>query len=233
MSGQRHRRWANVGQTMGRCVVFVRNDNVLWHYIQKANLGHSKTRGSLYLYTTLNKLSNKMNKIKNDFKHHKKDVPGYMNRALGHLCAHFIGWIGPREPPEDGEMIEMALSSRQRIRNSSPGGMRPSTLPLGHGSSPQYWLSHVDGEETFFVSFKPPSPGTEPRTLAWKAAVLTTTLGPQFKRRGGRWRGYDVWIISAIGEMIEMTLSSRHRIRNSSPGGLRPSTLPLGHGGSP
>ena len=30
----------------------------------------------------------------------------------------------------------------------------------------------------FFVSFKPPRPGTEPRTLAWKAAVLTTTLGP-------------------------------------------------------
>ena len=29
-----------------------------------------------------------------------------------------------------------------------------------------------------FVSFKPPRPGTEPRTLACKAAVLTTTLGP-------------------------------------------------------
>ena len=29
-----------------------------------------------------------------------------------------------------------------------------------------------------FVSFKPPRPGTEPRALAWKAAVLTTTLGP-------------------------------------------------------
>ena len=29
-----------------------------------------------------------------------------------------------------------------------------------------------------FVSFKPPRPGTEPRTLAWKAAVLTTTLRP-------------------------------------------------------
>ena len=29
-----------------------------------------------------------------------------------------------------------------------------------------------------FVSFKPPRPGTEPRTLAWKAAVLTTTLSP-------------------------------------------------------
>ena len=30
-----------------------------------------------------------------------------------------------------------------------------------------------------FVSFKPPRPGTEHRTLAWKAAVLTTTLGPR------------------------------------------------------
>ena len=29
-----------------------------------------------------------------------------------------------------------------------------------------------------FVFCKPPRPGTEPRTLAWKAAVLTTTLGP-------------------------------------------------------
>ena len=29
-----------------------------------------------------------------------------------------------------------------------------------------------------FVSFKPPRPGNEPRTPAWKATVLTTTLGP-------------------------------------------------------
>ena len=55
-----------------------------------------------------------------------------MNRALGHLCAH-IDKTGPGEPPEDSEMIEMTLSSRHRIRNSSPGGLRPSTLPLGHG----------------------------------------------------------------------------------------------------
>ena len=32
--------------------------------------------------------------------------------------------------------------------------------------------------KNIFVSFKPPRPGTEPRTLAWKAAALTTTLGP-------------------------------------------------------
>ena len=36
-----------------------------------------------------------------------------------------------------------------------------------------------------FVSFKPPRPGTEPRTLAWKAAVLTTTLGPPPNQSGG------------------------------------------------
>ena len=80
-------------------------------------------------------------------------------------------------------MIEMTLSSRHRIQNSCPGGLRPSTLPLGHGGSTQYWLLHLDGEETFIVSFKPPSTGTEPRTLAWKAAVLTTTLGPPPSRR--------------------------------------------------
>ena len=32
------------------------------------------------------------------------------------------------------------------------------------------------------------------------------------------------------GEMNEMTLPSRHNIRNSSLGGLRSSTLPLSHG---
>ena len=52
------------------------------------------------------------------------------------LCK--VSW--PGEPPEDGEMIEMTLSSKHRIRNSRPGGLRPSTLPLGNGGSPQYWL---------------------------------------------------------------------------------------------
>ena len=92
-------------------------------------------------------------------------------------------------------MIKVTLSSRHRIRNSSPGGLRTSTLPLCHGGSPQYWLSHVDGEETFFVSFKPPRPGTEPRTLAWMAAMLTTTLGlpsAHWARRTS-WGWWDDW----------------------------------------
>ena len=43
-----------------------------------------------------------------------------------------------------------------------------------------------------FNSFKPPRPGTEPRTLARKAAVLTTTLGPPPRR----WKdgGVSIWL---------------------------------------
>ena len=37
---------------------------------------------------------------------------------------------------------------------------------------------------------------------------------------------------STNDEMNKITLPFRHRIRNSSPGGLRPSTSPLSHGGS-
>ena len=77
-----------------------------------------------------------------------------------------------------GTQFMPLCKAKGQYLNSCPGGLRPSTLPLGHGGSPQYRLSHVDGEETFFVSFKPPRLRTEPRTLAWKAAVLTTTLGP-------------------------------------------------------
>ena len=52
-------------------------------------------------------------------------------------CAH-TGEIGPGEPLEDGEMSGMTLPSRHGIRTSNPGGLRPSTLPLGHGGSLQY-----------------------------------------------------------------------------------------------
>ena len=34
----------------------------------------------------------------------------------------------------------MTLPSRHRIRNSSPDGLRPSTLTFAYGGSPQYWI---------------------------------------------------------------------------------------------
>ena len=46
----------------------------------------------------------------------------------------------PGGPPEDGEMNEMTLPSRHRIRNSNSGGLRPSSLPLGPGGSSLYWI---------------------------------------------------------------------------------------------
>ena len=49
-------------------------------------------------------------------------------------------------------MNEMTLPSGNRIRNSSPGGMRPSMLSLGHNIE----SLQVSGEETFcfFETFK-------------------------------------------------------------------------------
>ena len=80
-------------------------------------------------------------------------------------------------------MYEMTLSSSHRIRNSSPGGLKVSTLPLGHGGSPQYWVSHVDGKK-HLCFFQTAETGSRTPNLAWKAAVLTTTLGPpSFKVR--------------------------------------------------
>ena len=76
-------------------------------------------------------------------------LPNEINQALGYFCAH-IGSIGPGEAPEDGEMSELTLSFRHRIQNANPGGLRPSTLPLGHGGSPQYfyeiyeWMGNKD-----------------------------------------------------------------------------------------
>ena len=66
-------------------------------------------------------------------------------------CAH-TGLTGPGGPPEDGEINEMTLPSRHMIRNSGPRGLVTSTLPLGHGGSPQYWITASEREETFVSS---------------------------------------------------------------------------------
>ena len=60
---------------------------------------------------------------------------------MGFYATHFCALIrltGTGESPEDGEMNEITLPSRHWIQSSSPGGVRPSTVPLSHGGSPQY-----------------------------------------------------------------------------------------------
>ena len=91
-----------------------------------------------------------------------------MNGVLGHLCAH-LGKTGRGEAPEDDQMT---LSSGHRTRNSSPGGPRPSTLPLGHGGSHNIEYLRVSGEENL-VSLKIRDPQLS------KQAALTTAQGPQ------------------------------------------------------
>ena len=67
-----------------------------------------------------------------------------MDGVSDHLCAH-LDKTGTGEPPEDDEMT---LPSGHRTRNSCPGGLRPSTLPLVHGGSHNIESLRVSGEET-------------------------------------------------------------------------------------
>ena len=53
-----------------------------------------------------------------------------MNGFLIHLCAHSYRLNCARRPPEDGEINEITLPSRHRIKNLGPGGLRTSMLLL-------------------------------------------------------------------------------------------------------
>ena len=71
-------------------------------------------------------------------------------------------------------------------------------------------LSYTSGwGRNILISFKPPRPGNEPRTLAWKAAVITTTLGPP---------PFDVWSQSPLwkSEIYTMTVDSQQRYLNEA-----------------
>ena len=75
------------------------------------------------------------------------------------LCTYRLNWA---RRTSWGWWDEMTLPSRHRIRNSNPRGLRPSTLPLGHGGSTQYWVLGVDGEETFLFLSNRRDRGTSP-----------------------------------------------------------------------
>ena len=70
----------------------------------------------------------------------------------------------------DKENGEMTLPSRHRIRNSNPDGLRPSTLPLGHGGSHNIESIRFNGEETFcFFEIWGPEWGSNPRSPIFQA----------------------------------------------------------------
>ena len=96
-----------------------------------------------------------------------------MNRALG---TYRLNWARRTSWGWCDEWDDTALQTqdskfklwRPETEHATSRSQRPPTI-----------LSFTSGwGRNTFVSFKPPRPGNEPRTLAWKAAVLTTTLGP-------------------------------------------------------
>ena len=92
------------------------------------------------------------------------------------LCTYRLNWAwrtsrGWRDDWDDTVLQTQDskfMPWRSEAEHATSGSQRlPTILTLTRG-----WGRNI------FVSFKPPIPGTEPRTLAWKAAVLTTNLGP-------------------------------------------------------
>ena len=103
-------------------------------------------------------------------------------------------------------MIEMTVSSRHRIRNSSPGGLRPSTLPLGHNTDFDTWMGKKHfcffqtaetGNRTSNSGVKGSGANHHPRALALyietrgrSKSGICPTLSPYFK--GNLWsKGYN------------------------------------------
>ena len=77
-------------------------------------------------------------------------------------------------------MNEMTLPSRHKIRHSSPGGLRSSTLPFCHGGSPQYSIFTSKREETFyFFETWRPEWGSTPRSTTFQAGSCNhCTMSP-------------------------------------------------------
>ena len=108
------------------------------------------------------------------------------------------GLKAPEEPPENDEMDEMILPSWHRIRNSSPGGLRPSTLTLGHGGFPQYWIFTSDRGRNIFVSLTLEGQNgvrTRDRRLSKQAAVTTATgFPPTYSACKISWQFVENWL---------------------------------------
>ena len=87
------------------------------------------------------------------------------------LCTYRLNWARRTSWGWWDDWDDTVLQTQDSIRRFEHATSRSRRLPT--------ILTFTRGwGRNNCVSFKPPRPGTEPRTLAWKAAVLTTTLGP-------------------------------------------------------
>ena len=65
------------------------------------------------------------------------------------LCTYRLNWA---RRTSWWWWMRLTLPSTHMIRNFKPGGLRPSTLPLGHGGSPLYWiLTNEQGRNILFL----------------------------------------------------------------------------------
>ena len=87
-----------------------------------------------------------------------------MNGILGHLNwtrrTSWWWWSG--------------TAFRHKIWNSCPGALRSSTLRLGYGGSPHYWIFTSErGRNFYFFGTWMPERGTNPRSLTFQADSIT------------------------------------------------------------
>ena len=75
----------------------------------------------------------------------------------------------------------MKLPYRHSIRNSRPGGLRSSTLPLGHGGSHNIESFRVSEEENFFSLKLEGQSGVRTRDLRLPKQPALNTAPSQIK----------------------------------------------------
>ena len=125
-----------------------------------------------------------------------------MNGVLGHICAH-IGYTGPGEPPDDGEMNEMTLPSSHMNRNSSPGGLtadRYLSVREAPHNIESLRVRGGGGVICFFETWRPERE-TNPRSPTFQAALTTVPCRPPLEDWSAlRGRGSGVVVKTACLE---------------------------------